>query len=991
MLSVYQTLSYRYLSRRWFRALLIVASIALGVATLVATQALNDTMTKATLARINPMPAVADFVVSYSEAGVSSDLARTLQNVSGVQDASPRIFDTILIPELGNRSVQVIGLELKREYNKTESLVNLSLDKDLLDALKHAEDILDAFLKNNKKIGNSVRELLNLQVPDEKTAKLILDYLDRLESGQRTDEAVFDMVKKFLPPVMVGEELMSDLTQAAARRKSGLPELFRAVGLQDNFLHNLVKDAVTSFPQQFKNTALNVFDHQFEVRKVLVQKTKTDPPFKESKLLRVGTVTGKGHAAFLGGYVLILDIDSAADILGMEAGKVSRIDVTLATEADKNQVREALEEAARGHGVVQTPEEHTEALGSALSGMQTGFSLCGLAALVVGLFLVYNALSVSVAERRHEIGVLLSLGATQQQVRLLFAGEAAFLGVLGSLLGIPLGIALAYFGLQPAQDVLGEIFVKIKADQVEVSWWLMSLAVACGVLTSLVAGLLPAVAASRENPASAVRQVSKAPTWSNLSSHIFCSLGLLGAGALVILFREQLSQLQEPTTGSKLAMQSHRLGTYGGMILFLLGALLAAPLLAAVIARMIQPLARRCFPITWRLAADNLVLSPGRTGLVIAALAAGVALVTQTYGTIASNQVALRDWVRESIAADLIVMSGSPIGVGGDNSEFMKEDDGDIMRKIDGVEAVLPMKTRKIPFGGTTVRVFALDAGGTYDIDKNRQAELQNLELYKTLSENPNTVIVSDNFRALHGIGKGDILTLNAGGDELKFEVIGTMLDYGWNHGTIFIDRERYKQLWKDHAVEMFDVFVQRGSDLSDEQFAARVEEVQRNLRVKVGVPALVVHTRGELQERILDMIDRIYAIALSQQFVVMFVAALGVVTALLISVLQRRREMGLLRAIGASRNQVVRSVLAEACLMGVIGTIIGLLVGIPLQWYIVRVVILEESGYLFPVLIPWTEGLLIAAAAMGTATLAGLGPALHSVRLRIPEAIAYE
>src|SRR5437879_7012839 len=102
--------------------------------------------------------------------------------------------------------------------------------------------------------------------------------------------------------------------------------------------------------------------------------------------------------------------------------------------------------------------------------------------------------------------------------------------------------------------------------------------------------------------------------------------------------------------------------------------------------------------------------------------------------------------------------------------------------------------------------------------------------------------------------------------------------------------------------------------------------------------------TRQELQEPIDDMIERLYGIAYGQQIVVMLVAALGVVTALLISVLQRRREMGLLRAIGATRTQVIRSVLAEACLMGIIGTAIGLAVGIPLQWYVLKIVILEES-----------------------------------------------
>src|SRR5204862_3059320 len=104
---------------------------------------------------------------------------------------------------------------------------------------------------------------------------------------------------------------------------------------------------------------------------------------------------------------------------------------------------------------------------------------------------------------------------------------------------------------------------------------------------------------------------------------------------------------------------------YGGLGLVVLSALLATPAITAVLARLLQPVARRCLGIEGRLAADNLVRAPGRTGLVIAALAAGVALVMQTAGIIRSNRVALRDWVQESIAADLVVTSGSPVSSGG--------------------------------------------------------------------------------------------------------------------------------------------------------------------------------------------------------------------------------------------------------------------------------------------------------------------------------------
>src|SRR5262249_43939898 len=175
----------------------------------------------------------------------------------------------------------------------------------------------------------------------------------------------------------------------------------------------------------------------------------------------------------------------------------------------------------------------------------------------------------------------------------------------------------------------------------------------------IAAALVPAVSASKENPAEAVRQVAKAPTWHYLVWQLACSLTLFGLGVGFIILRNQLG---------------FRQGAYGGLVLVLLGALVAAPLVTAGLARLMQPVARRFFPITWRLAADNLVRAPGRTGLVIAALAAGVALVTQTYGTIVSNRTALSDWVQEYIAADLIVGAGSPVGAGSAQAQTMKEE-----------------------------------------------------------------------------------------------------------------------------------------------------------------------------------------------------------------------------------------------------------------------------------------------------------------------------
>jgi putative ABC transport system permease protein len=294
------------------------------------------------------------------------------------------------------------------------------------------------------------------------------------------------------------------------------------------------------------------------------------------------------------------------------------------------------------------------------------------------------------------------------------------------------------------------------------------------------------------------------------------------------------------------------------------------------------------------------------------------------------------------------------------------------------------------------VAIAAMDAGKNAHHDRQRLLHqnpdakvIAGIELMEAMAREPNSVIVSGNFSALYHVHKGDTIDLNTPKGEVKFRVLGAIEDYTWSLGTIFMNRSDYVTYWDDHSVTVFDVFVPHDPGMDEETRLKKVVQA-RNL-IKEQPYDLHPMTRLELKKHIVDMIDKLYLVALGQEIVVVMVSTLGVVTALLISVLQRRREMGLLRAIGASRAQVVYLVLAEAGLMGVLGSILGVLVAIPLQWYTLQIVFLEETGQIFPLLIPWLDAGLIALIAVAIATLAGVGPALFAVRERIPEAIAYE
>jgi putative ABC transport system permease protein len=256
--------------------------------------------------------------------------------------------------------------------------------------------------------------------------------------------------------------------------------------------------------------------------------------------------------------------------------------------------------------------------------------------------------------------------------------------------------------------------------------------------------------------------------------------------------------------------------------------------------------------------------------------------------------------------------------------------------------------------------------------------------LYPLLRQpGPPRALVSQNFAALHRINPGANIKVRGPRGPMELNVAGTVVDYNFPTGTVIVDRDVYLQHFDDNLVDEIYVYLRPKADV------AAVRDMLQSLWTSKH--AVKVSTRAELLERYENMIQRFADVAYAQEVVVGLVAALGVVFALLISVIQRRRELGVLRAVGATQSQILRSVLAEAVLMGTIGTSIGLLLGVPVEWYCVHVIMFEEAGFLLPVRIPWQEAVVIAAASMLTATLAGVWPALRTSRLRIPEAIAYE
>ena len=534
----------------------------------------------------------------------------------------------------------------------------------------------------------------------------------------------------------------------------------------------------------------------------------------------------EGNSAALGDDLVFMPLGDAGRLVyPLRPDYVTRINLWLEPGSNPADVLARSRECLAGRAEVRTVEADNDATRDLAAGLEMGVAIGGAAALVVGLFLVYNALSVSVAERRRDIGILRSSGATRGQIVRLFVSEATILGLAGAISGLPLGLGLGWWALRIMRGPLSDAFgLAVDASGLVTSPSTLILAPAAGMLTAMLAAVVPAFSAALEEPAEAVRRVPSTVRAALLLAHVTACVLLGALGVACVAWRNHLPP---------------RYGAFAGMTIFLLTALVATPLLAGVVGRLLSPLARRFLSLESRLAADNLVRSPGRTGIVIAALAATAALLVMTSGFIRSTEQILLTWIDEQIAADLFVTAGGTFGNGGQMLP-MPEELGRRLRSRPEVELPCPSVSSELDYRGRIVAMIVLDADAFREGGGERTLA-RNLGRYPRIRE-PGTVLLSENFSALYGQGLGDHITIGGPDGPLELSVIGVVPDYTWNRGAIIVDRAWFRKNFGDDQVDVYDIWLKPGTNA----------EALRDELIREGhSDSLVVQTRGELRRDI--------------------------------------------------------------------------------------------------------------------------------------------
>ena len=675
-----------------------------------------------------------------------------------------------------------------------------------------------------------------------------------------------------------------------------------------------------------------------------------------------GIMKTGGLTSAFGGNLAVMDVYAAQKVFG-RGRKFDRIDMALKPGASVAGVRARLS-ALLGPGFqVEEPSARGQQFESISRIYSLTANITSAFALFIGMFIIYNTFQIAVAQRRSEIGILRALGATRGQIRTIFLAESAVAGLFGSAFGLVLGIAIARVMTSYISALLGEVYgIAQRADEISSDPKLLIFAVVLGVITSVIAGFLPARGAARVDPVQAL-QKGKFQQLSAGESRA----RRVAALALII-----------PAIGCVL-LSKYRLLAYAGDGLTWLAMLLLTPSLALLVARILRPVLKWLRPVEGTLAADSLLQAPRRTSGAVAALMFSLALVVALGGLTRASYDSIFNWLKVVGNPDLFVTPSQSLTSRSFRFPASMEDD---LRAIPGIADVQGVRDARIEVRGAPILFVAADVESLVRHTEAPVIAGDPKTMYRETAQGRG-VLASENFALLRGFKVGDVVDVSSPRGVLHLRVAGIVTDYSDQQGSILIDRSLYRRYWDDDTINIFRLYLAPGASESD---------VKRRILEKFGSERrLFVLANRDVREYILKLTNQWFGITYIQIAVAVLVAVLGIVNTLTVSITDRRRELGVLQAVGGLRNQIRHTIWLEALSIAAVGLILGLAFGAFQLYFSLKIVAEDIAGLRLGYEYPYQIALALLPVILGVAFLSAIGPGETAVRGSLVEALEYE
>lgn len=666
-----------------------------------------------------------------------------------------------------------------------------------------------------------------------------------------------------------------------------------------------------------------------------------------------------------GGQIMVMDLSTAQPAFGMQ-GQLSKIDLFV-PETTVSQVQEKLTQTLPFGLAVERPTQKGAQVEKMVKSYQYNLTTLSFIALLVGVFLIYNTMSITIIRRRPEIGTLRAIGFSKLQIFSLFLIEALIIGLLGTLLGLGFGLFLSQFAIKAVATTVAALYTGQVLDQFSVNPWLLLEAFGFGIIMTFIGALAPVLEATAVSPAEASRRAS-------YESRIFQASGKLSLLGLLFAVGAGATAFQPPVAGLPIFGFISALCT-------ILAAALWMPLLLKMILSSLLPLLKKWFGIEARLAALILRGALGRTAVSVASLMIGIAMMVSLAVMISSFRQTVVTWVEQTLKADLWI---EPV------SKFDSKQTGRItpialstIRNLPGVAAVDDFYEFPIQYQGNPTHLGI----GQFQV----LAEYGNLlfldgeapkAVLKRVSEHP-AVVITEPFSTRYHVQKGESIELVTPLGLKKFRVEGVYYDYSSDLGYIVMPRQWYQKFYQDDRVSNLAVYLKPG---------VNPETIRQAIQQKLkGQSRLDIRSNQELRENVLRIFDRTFAITYALHVIAIAVALLAVMNSLFALVLEARREFGILKYLGAKDSQIGKIVLFKAGLLGLFGNISGLMVGLVLSFLLIFVINKQSFGWTIRFELPWPFLLQSFALVMLTSILSGLIPARLAAKTPAPEVIKSE
>jgi putative ABC transport system permease protein len=669
-----------------------------------------------------------------------------------------------------------------------------------------------------------------------------------------------------------------------------------------------------------------------------------------------GIVDGAGDA-------VIMDLAPAARLL-RRGTTLDRILVDVPPAQAPDQLESTLR-TALPDGVALSPQgARTGENRRMLAAFRWNLRVLSYIALVVGAFLIYNTISVSVVRRREEIGIMRALGATRFGVLGAFLLEALCLGLAGGIAGVALGRLMASGAVRLVAATVESLYVSSTPAPIALTWAVAFAGVAIGVLLSVVSALAPAWEASQVVP---VEAMARGRRDHDVRVHQWRNLAFAVALAIAAWFASR----QPPVSGKPLF-------GYGAALLLIGASTLAIPSLVAISSRA-GTIAGHILGVEALLASRSLVGSMRRTAVLVGALSTAIAMLSAVGIMVGSFRQTVILWMADRLQADLYLRPAGPAAA--DRHPTLDPAIAARLEALHEVAAVDQFRAYEISYHGLLATLGGGDAriAGRY----GQRPFLSGASPARVFAQllGRDHVIVSEPFANKHGVKPGDTLELELGGQRVRFRVIDVYGDYSNERGYIIMDRGTLLKYLPDPAPSNIAVYLRPGITLEDGRRAVEAALAQRKV---------MVFTNRSLREEAIRVFDRTFAITYALEAVAVFVAVMGVAGALLALVIDRRREFGLLRFLGGATGQIRRIILFEAGMLGLLANIAGSVVGFLLSLLLIYVINRQSFGW--TIQFHWPVAVLVSALSIvyAATVLAAIYPSRVAAKL-VPIEVIHE